>query len=798
MFDQFRLKEMLAAYKQSFVSKQWGEEKYKWEAVKWFQDNWDVNAPDFAEMLNRSLDKTLNLLASKNNFPKGMIVGFAKSAPEEVRAMFIALFDESKDVFERVDAFKLQSTALLEKYGNGAAQHYQYENAVSTYLWLRYPDKYYIYKFNEAKTVASELESDYRFKKGAYADNIRNFLRLYDEISTVLKEDTELVNLFQSQLTDTCYPDPELKTLTIDVGYYISEFYSQKDIETESSSGWYGSNYDPGLSVDDWSKLLKDENVFTTRALEIMKRLKDYGGMASCTQLAIKYGETKNFYNSGSVALARRVCESTGISPDVREDGSTQWWTVLYTGRDAGKDEEGSFIWKLRDELATALDKTDLSAVELYVAAAPGEEDHGYWWLNANPKIWSFANIAVGDVQSYTLYNENGNKRRIFQNFLDARAGDRIIGYESHPVKQIVAIGCVSTEQDGEKLFFEKVEGLMTPIDYATLKGCPELEHMEYFQNPQGSLFKLTRGEYDFILDMIREENPVAAEVSIDAYKKGDFLDEVYMTEKRYESLVAVLRNKKNIILQGAPGVGKTFAARRLAWSMMGEKDDSRIEFIQFHQNYSYEDLMMGYKPVEDGFELRYGIFYRFCQKASNQPDKEFFFIIDEINRGNLSKIFGEMLMLIEKDYRGTKATLAYNGLSFSVPKNLYIIGMMNTADRSLAMIDYALRRRFSFFEVEPGFDSEGFIHYQNGLNNETLNELVSKVKDLNREISLDKSLGKGFCIGHSYFCGRDVCTEDWLHSIVDYDILPMLSEYWFDDANKLQRWENMLQGVFQ
>ena len=789
MFEQFRLTEVLVQYKQNFVSKLWGEEKYKWEAVKWFQDNWDVNAPDFAEMLNRSLDKTYNLLASANNFPKGMIVGFAKSAPEEVRAMFL---------YERINAFKMQSTVLLEKYGNGAAQHYQYENAISTYLWLRFPDKYYIYKFGEVKTVASELESDYRFKKGAYADNIRNFLKLYDEISVALKEDTELVNLFQSQLTDTCYPDPQLKTLTIDVGFYISRYYSQKEASAAATTEWYGSDYDPGLSVDDWLKLLKDEAVFTTGALEIMKRMKDYGGVASCTQLAVKYGETKNFYNSGSVALARRVCDSTGITPNAREDGSIQWWTILYTGRDAGKDEDGSFIWKLRDELSAALDKVDLSSIELYVAAAPGEQDHGYWWLNANPKIWSFSDIAVGEVQAYTLYNENGNKRRIFQNFLDAKAGDMIIGYESNPVKQIVAIGRVSAEQDGEKLFFEKVEGLTSPIDYATLRGCPELERMEYFQNPQGSLFKLTRGEFDFIFDLIREENPAAQEASIDAYTKSDFLDEVYMTEKRYENLVAVLRNKKNIILQGAPGVGKTFAAKRLAWSMMGEKDDSRIEFVQFHQNYSYEDFMMGYKPVEDGFELKYGIFYRFCQRAANQPDKEFFFIIDEINRGNMSKIFGELLMLIEKDYRGTKATLAYNGLSFSVPKNLYIIGMMNTADRSLAMIDYALRRRFSFFEVEPGFDSEGFIHYQNGLNNETLNELINKVKDLNREITLDKSLGKGFCIGHSYFCGRDVCTEEWLHSIVDYDILPMLSEYWFDDANKLQRWENILQGVFQ
>ena len=207
---------------------------------------------------------------------------------------------------------------------------------------------------------------------------------------------------------------------------------------------------------------------------------------------------------------------------------------------------------------------------------------------------------------------------------------------------------------------------------------------------------------------------------------------------------------------------------------------------------------MMGYKPVNDGFELKYGIFYRFCQKAANQPEKDFFFIIDEINRGNMSKIFGELLMLIERDYRGTKATLAYNGMSFSVPKNLYIIGMMNTADRSLAMIDYALRRRFSFFDIEPGFASAGFTKYQQSLNNDTLAVLISKVQELNKEIAADKSLGKGFCIGHSYFCGQTECTDEWMQAIGEYDILPMLSEYWFDDMNKLQRWENILRGVFQ
>ena len=766
--------------------------------MKCFQLNWDVNATDFAEMLKKSLSATANLLASVNNFPARMIQKFAEIVPEEVRAMYIELFDESKDVYERINSFKLKSSILLERYGNGAAQHYQNENSISTYLWLRYPDKYYIFKLSEVKVVASELESDYRFKKGAYADNIHNFYALYNEICAELQKDDELRNMLAAQVDSTCYSDLEMRTLTIDVGFYISRYYSKRNDEPAADE-WWPTDYSPAISTEEWIALLNDAEVFIPSSLEIMKRMLDYGGKATCTQLSVKYGETKNFYNSGSVALARRVAERTGCPVMQRDTGDPRWWTILYVGKDAGKDEEGSYIWKLRDELESALRQVDLSEVSLY-AKSDDEGTDGFhcWWLTAKPKIWSFSDTPVGEVMSYSLYNENGNKRRIFQNFLDAKAGDMIIGYEATPVLKIVAIARVTAEQDGEKLYFEKVEGLASPIDYQTLRECPELERMEFFQNPQGSLFKLTRGEYDFIMDIIRDENPVQQEAANDPYTSEDFLREVYMTSADYTKIQAVLRNKKNIILQGAPGVGKTFAAKRLAWSMMGEIDESRVEFVQFHQNYSYEDFVMGYKPVEDGFELRNGIFYRFCQRAANQPDKDFFFIIDEINRGNMSKIFGELLMLIERDYRGTKATLAYNGLPFSVPKNLYIIGMMNTADRSLAMIDYALRRRFSFFDMEPGFDSEGFRQYQASLNNETLNALVERVKDLNKEIAADKSLGKGFCIGHSYFCGQDTCTDEWLDSIVNYDILPMLSEYWFDDTAKLQRWENILRGVLQ
>ena len=811
MFNPSDLKNALVSYKNSFVSEWWSKEKYKWEAVKWFQDNWDINASDFAEMLNRSLGKTFNLLASNNNFPRRMIIHLAEAAPEDVRAMFLALFDENEEIYARMNAFKSQSSVLLKKYGEGAANHYQSENAISTYLWLRYPNKYYIYKISEVSTVASKLHANYSFRKGAYTNNIRNFLDFYDEVNSALKEDSELISLFQSQLTETCYPDPELKTLTIDVGFFISRYYSP--IEDESSPAdeneidntdfipisedWGPSlnEYTPGFSKEQWLTLLNNKEIIGPVWGGTLAAFYEAGGAATCKQIAQKYSIHPSAVNRYCINLSKRIHKVTQCPLY-----NSSYWPILFQGKYADSNTSGSFVWKLRPELYEALTEFDIMRYKWKTDKDTPSSESGtqYWWLNANPKIWSFSNLGIGESEAYTLYNQNGNKRRIFQNFLDAKAGDIIIGYESYPVKQIVALGRVLAEQDREKLLFEKTEGLISPIDYTTLKECPELAEMEYFQNPQGSLFKLSKSEFDFIMGIIREENSAMVTAPHEKYSKSDFLREVYMTEKHYESLVSVLRYKKNIILQGAPGVGKTFTAQRLAWSMMGEQDNNRIEFIQFHQSYSYEDFMMGYKPVENGFELKYGVFYRFCQKAANQPDKEFFFIIDEINRGNMSKIFGELLMLIEKDYRGTKATLAYNGLPFSVPKNLYIIGMMNTADRSLAMIDYALRRRFSFFEMEPGFDSDGFIRYQKSLNNATLNKLISRVKELNQEITLDKSLGKGFCIGHSCFCGKEVCTDEWLHSIVDNEILPTLAEYWFDDASKLQRWESILQGVFQ
>lgn len=419
-----------------------------------------------------------------------------------------------------------------------------------------------------------------------------------------------------------------------------------------------------------------------------------------------------------------------------------------------------------------------------------------YWWLTGSPKYWSPSkNWELGEDIDYTLYNERGNKRRVFKHFLEAKPGDLVIAYESTPKLQIVALGRVVSETDGEVLYIRKTEELLSPIPYDDIQHNPLLKTSEPVMNrSQGSLFKLTQDEYDEIMRLVRKDNPepvVEDEEEDDEeyalYWDEDFLKEVYMNEKDYERLKELLLRKKNLILQGAPGVGKTFAAKRLAYAIMGEKNDNRVKIVQFHQNYSYEDFVLGYKPNEfGGFDLKEGIFYQFCKKAATDKDNEYFFIIDEINRGNLSKIFGELLMMIEKEYRNTPVQMSYADRRFTVPSNVYLIGMMNTADRSLAMIDYALRRRFSFFEMKPAFDNAVFKYNIIKKHDTHLDKLVNALKDLNKVIAEDDSLGTGFCIGHSYLC--DLGDDYDLESIVEYDIIPMLREYWFDNNDRFNK----------
>jgi 5-methylcytosine-specific restriction protein B len=238
---------------------------------------------------------------------------------------------------------------------------------------------------------------------------------------------------------------------------------------------------------------------------------------------------------------------------------------------------------------------------------------------------------------------------------------------------------------------------------------------------------------------------------------------------------------------------GKTFCARRLAWAMMGEKDESRITFVQFHQSTTYDDLVCGYRPDgAGGFVVRNGPFVKACRAAERDAGRPHFFIIDEINRADVSKVLGELLMLIEADHRGVDTVLlTVSGEELTVPRNLYIIGMMNTADRGLALIDYALRRRFAFFEMEPALKHPRFLADVARNNGEPMLRLVEAARRVNKDIASDPSLGEGFRIGHSYFCGGG---DPRL--VYRYELAPLIDEYWFDDRKKAAKERARLEAA--
>lgn len=461
-------------------------------------------------------------------------------------------------------------------------------------------------------------------------------------------------------------------------------------------------------------------------------------------------------------------------------------------------------------------DKTELLAAirsfydqpmgsDTVVREAAGQSSRNYWWFNCNPGIWDIesrmeqSGTSSEEIEIYTALNPKGKKRQKPQWFAAARPGDLAIAYVTSPKRYAVAVCRVTrgmAETGGMGIGFAIIEKLRRPVLLDEMKAHSLLQASEPLSFSQASILRLTQAEFGAVMDLSEAENePSAPETQL--YDMETALKDLFMTQDRVAGICATLRRKKNLVLQGAPGTGKTFVARRLAYLLMGVKDESRAPMSQFHQSMSYEDFVQGWRPDGGGgFKLCDGPFYRFCRQAMTRLDEPHVFIIDEINRGNLSKILGELMMLIEPDKRSPAYALplTYSSLQedrFYVPENVHLIGTMNTADRSLSMVDYALRRRFAFTEMEPGFSHPAFrtVLEDKHVSSSVCDRIIEGMSSVNDLIASDTAnLGPGYRIGHSFFVPSSPVAdaESWLADILTHEILPLLQEYWVDDPKQL------------
>lgn len=478
-------------------------------------------------------------------------------------------------------------------------------------------------------------------------------------------------------------------------------------------------------------------------------------------------------FKGGELSQCFRILRALGFEIVLKnsqaQSSAPRWWVI-------GAGAEGSLWNEFQEQGIAAIrfgDHEDLRtfsdresiAVSIRARRGPDAREP----VNDSLALWQFANeISVGD-------------------YLVAKIG----------AQKLLGVGIVESDY-----FFDESRTEFRHVRKVRWIKATDLVLPKKLGVPLKALTDITEFQeaVDFVKDFVLGDEVVSDVIATEElFSIDQAMQDLFMPKNHLQQMLEAWGRKRNLLLQGPPGVGKTFVARILAFAMMGMKDKTRVEMVQFHQSYAYEDFVQGWRPdPAGGFRLRNGVFYEFCNRARMDVSRPYIFIIDEINRGNLSRIFGELMMLIEPDKRGPDFAipLTYSeagGERFSIPENLYLLGMMNTADRSLAMVDYALRRRFAFVNLEPQFESAAFQGHlaSRGASEALILKIATRMKVLNDAIRADhKNLGDGFVIGHSFFCPVPgvILDQSWYEAVVHTEVAPLVREYWCDSREKAEK----------
>lgn len=766
------------------------QEKYKLEMLLNYKKHWDINASDFFSMLSKSMKQDNNIFQSSKYFPLKSLLSICKNDPEKIRSLFKYLYDESLPLGERLEYFSNQVEEQFNKIKGRPSDSASHKDLriVTVYLTFEYPEKYYFYKSTEGKKFI-ELFFPFEFSKlkGAPAkEKVILFNSIMNRLLALIQNYPTIINRYKQKLLENNLTDSAMHFLVFNVYWHLAK----TNLKTDEKMGFWEfseESFEPIISKQTFSEILSNPQIINEQRLNTLVKIATHqkDGI-SIKELANLYGGNEREYQGYFLNLAKDINEYLKLNYKGPENA--QDWPLIGKGKRT-RGVKSNYRWALKDNLFQALnEKGYLNNISRNSYILPWNPST----YNLEQAIDETNEIYWGDYRSQ-----------------DYEIGDIVYFYASDKIKQIV----YQMEVVKSKINPQEIS---LPDPYWLKKTDKDEKSQSYFAFKP--LKKNTTNKLKFSdlknlgMEAIEVRSPKNISDSKFAKLKKElenvFLPLPYLKNEPYPIAFAPKKyiNNLNQILYGPPGTGKTYWTAEYAlamienrlpninqneaqYQMVRKKYQSLVEskniiFTTFHQSYTYEDFVEALSPSTNknsgiNFEPTEGVFKRLVNEALNRPNESFVIIIDEINRGNISRIFGELITLLEPDKRlgeenAITLTLPVSKKPFTIPNNIFILGTMNTADKSISMVDSALRRRFYFVEMPP----------QSDLLLSQIPELKNVMDTLNLEIKGMFQGKKDLLIGHAYFLNTSM---EKLVETLNHRIIPLLYEYMNDREDKVK-----------